>query len=156
MIIVLAPCASLVCGSLMLPLHPLLVRPRPTACAIPPLPLSPGSLFRFCLEGLESLNSGYSCLDASRPWLCYWCANVPVHALQIPGSINSLGPRRHPRHQRFNARHHRLSALRNVSHASPLTLMWSFLSRTYLHPSSDLVPSLQQDSALSRHPRHAA
>lgn len=34
----------------------------------------------FCRNGLiKSLSSGYVCLDASRPWLCYWM----LHSLQL-------------------------------------------------------------------------
>jgi protein farnesyltransferase subunit beta len=40
---------------------------------------------KFCLEGLESLGQGYSCLDASRPWLTYWT----IHSLAILDALPS-------------------------------------------------------------------
>ena len=36
---------------------------------------------RFLLRGLKNLSEGYECLDASRPWLCYWI----LHALNLLG-----------------------------------------------------------------------
>lgn len=33
----------------------------------------------FLLKGLKNLSSSYECLDASRPWLCYWI----LHSLNI-------------------------------------------------------------------------
>jgi protein farnesyltransferase subunit beta len=35
----------------------------------------------YCLKGLEHLSNSFDCLDASRPWLCYWI----VHALDLLG-----------------------------------------------------------------------
>ena len=36
---------------------------------------------RFLQRGLKNLSSGYECLDASRPWICYWI----LHALNLLG-----------------------------------------------------------------------
>jgi protein farnesyltransferase subunit beta len=37
----------------------------------------------FLLKGLHNLSEGYSCLDASRPWLVYWI----VHSLELLGEF---------------------------------------------------------------------
>lgn len=52
---------------------------------MPELTLYRNKHVNFCLEGLESLGQGYSCLDASRPWLCYWI----IHSLAILDAIPS-------------------------------------------------------------------
>jgi len=36
---------------------------------------------KFLHRGLKNLSSGYECLDASRPWICYWI----LHALNLLG-----------------------------------------------------------------------
>merc|ERR1719334_442996 len=36
---------------------------------------------KFLLRGLKNLSEGYECLDASRPWICYWI----LHALKLLG-----------------------------------------------------------------------
>ena len=38
---------------------------------------------RYILKGLVQLSSGYSSLDASRPWLCYWM----LHSLDLLGAL---------------------------------------------------------------------
>ena len=40
----------------------------------------------FLRKGLQELSEGYSCLDASRPWLVYWI----VHSLELLGEIDSI------------------------------------------------------------------
>lgn len=39
----------------------------------------------YLMNGLDSLPGGYACLDASRPWLCYWI----VHALDLLGRFDN-------------------------------------------------------------------
>ncbi|XP_028409081.1 protein farnesyltransferase subunit beta-like [Dendronephthya gigantea] len=34
---------------------------------------------QYCVKGLNQLSSSYSCLDASRPWLCFWI----LHSLEL-------------------------------------------------------------------------
>ncbi|XP_046859213.1 protein farnesyltransferase subunit beta-like [Xenia sp. Carnegie-2017] len=34
---------------------------------------------QYCTRGLSKLSSSYECLDASRPWLCYWI----LHSLEL-------------------------------------------------------------------------
>ncbi|XP_013386993.1 protein farnesyltransferase subunit beta isoform X2 [Lingula anatina] len=40
---------------------------------------------KFLMKGLESLSESYECLDASRPWLCYWI----LHSLDLLGVVIS-------------------------------------------------------------------
>lgn len=37
--------------------------------------------FQYLKKGLKNLSESYSCLDASRPWLCYWI----LHSLELLG-----------------------------------------------------------------------
>ncbi|XP_025104033.1 protein farnesyltransferase subunit beta-like isoform X2 [Pomacea canaliculata] len=57
----------------------------------------------FLLKGLKTLSQSYQCLDASRPWLCYWIVHSldlleyhvsEEHALQI---ADFLGRCQHPK-----------------------------------------------------------
>jgi len=42
---------------------------------------------KFLLRGLKNLSEGYECLDASRPWICYWI----LHALNLLGERVDAG-----------------------------------------------------------------
>lgn len=43
--------------------------------------LNRASTIKFLRRGLKNLSEGYECLDASRPWICYWI----LHALNLLG-----------------------------------------------------------------------
>eukprot|EP00286_Rhodomonas_abbreviata_P017833 CAMPEP_0181324784 /NCGR_PEP_ID=MMETSP1101-20121128/20558_1 /TAXON_ID=46948 /ORGANISM="Rhodomonas abbreviata, Strain Caron Lab Isolate" /LENGTH=309 /DNA_ID=CAMNT_0023433011 /DNA_START=41 /DNA_END=966 /DNA_ORIENTATION=+ len=44
----------------------------------------------FLMDGLERLSGSYACLDASRPWLCYWILHsLAILDAQVPASLLS-------------------------------------------------------------------
>jgi len=44
----------------------------------------------FLLRGLKRLSESYECLDASRPWLCYWI----LHSLSLLNALSALDEER--------------------------------------------------------------
>ena len=44
-------------------------------------PLNRRSTVKFLQRGLKHLSESYECLDASRPWICYWI----LHSLHLLG-----------------------------------------------------------------------
>ena len=41
---------------------------------------------KFLMKGLKNLSSGYECLDASRPWMCYWI----LHSIDLLGAMSQI------------------------------------------------------------------